>query len=270
MPELPEVEVARLGITPHILGKTIDRVVAHAANLRWPISPELITVLPGQIIQSVERRGKYLLLHSHVGGVLIHLGMTGYLRVVSIANVPEKHDHFDIVFEDGIVLRLNDVRRFGSVTWAGINPNTHKLLAELGPEPLTREFHATYLYQKSRGRKITIKQFLMDHKVVAGVGNIYANEVLFHARISPTTPAGLVSKVRCKELVAIIKSVLTTSIKIGGTMLDIRDGTEKIGYFHQELAVYRRDGQPCVVCSTPIQQVRVGQRSNYYCKTCQR
>ena len=270
MPELPEVEVTRVGISRHIGGNTIANIVAHSDNLRWPISPELSSILPGQTIQSVERRGKYLLLNCQAGGVLIHLGMTGYLRILSTAIAPGMHDHFDLVFHDGVVLRLNDVRRFGSMVWAGSDPQSHKLLADMGPEPLTSDFDGAYLYQKTRGRKITIKQFLMDHKVVAGIGNIYANEALFHAGIRPTTPAGKLSKARNIGLVTAIKSVLTTSIKVGGTMLDFRDGNEKTGYFHQQLAVYRRSGQPCVVCATPIQQNRVGQKSIYYCMTCQR
>jgi formamidopyrimidine-DNA glycosylase len=270
VPELPEVEIVRAGITRHISGNTIVQVLAHSVNLRWPISLELATILPGQIVLSVERRGKYLLLHCQTGVVLVHLGMTGYLRIVSAATVPDKHDHFDIVFHDGIVLRLNDVRRFGSVLWAGADPQKHELLAGMGPEPLTEVFDGTYLYLKSRGRKISIKQFIMDHKVVAGVGNIYANESLFHAGIRPSTPAGRLSKVRSQELVSSIKAVLNASIKVGGTMIDFRDGTEKLGYFHQELMVYKRGGQPCKVCATPIQLKRVGLRSNYYCKTCQR
>lgn len=269
MPELPEVEIARAGITKHISGNTITQVVAHSASLRWPISPELAKILPGQIVQAVERRGKYLLLQCPAGVVLIHLGMTGELRIVSADLAPGKHDHFDLIFHDGVVLRLNDVRRFGSVIWAGSEPHTHELLSEMGPEPLGEEFDGGFLYQKSRGRKITIKQFLMDHKVVAGIGNIYANESLFHAGIRPTTPAGRLSKVRSHKLVAAIKTVLTTSIEVGGTMLDFRDGTERYGYFHQELAVYRREGQPCTVCETEIQYERLGQKSIYYCKTCQ-
>lgn len=270
MPELPEVEIARAGITKHISGNTIAQVVAHSASLRWPISPELAKVLPGQTVQAVERRGKYLLLRCPDGVVLIHLGMTGQLRIVPAGLAPGKHDHFDLIFHDGVVLRLNDVRRFGSVVWAGSEPYTHELLSEMGPEPLGEEFDGGYLYQKSRGRKITIKQFLMDHKVVAGIGNIYANESLFHAGIQPTTPAGRLSKVRSHKLVAAIKTVLTTSIEVGGTMLDFRDGTERYGYYHQELAVYRREGQPCTVCETEIKYERLGQKSIYYCKTCQR
>lgn len=270
MPELPEVEVTRVGITPYISGNTVVNVLAHSSNLRWPISQELTTVLPGKTIQSVERRGKYLLLQCKVGVVLIHLGMTGYLRIVPAATVPEKHDHFDIIFHDGLVLRLNDVRRFGSVVWTGSEPLKHKLLVELGPEPLTAEFDGTYLYQKSRGRKIPVKQFIMDHKVVAGIGNIYANEALFHAGIRPSTRSGHLSKVRSLHLVQAIKTVLASSIEVGGTMLDFRDGTEQMGYFHQQLAVYNRGGLPCSKCAAPIQYNKLGQRSTYYCKTCQR
>lgn len=269
MPELPEVEVIRIGISSHITGNTVSGVKIYGASLRWPISPELVAILPGQTIQTVSRRGKYLLLNCQSGGMLIHLGMTGYLRILSNAIVPETHDHFDLLFQDGIILRLNDVRRLGSVLWAGSTPDTYKLLVDLGPEPLTDDFDGTYLYQKSRARKVTVKQFIMDPKVVAGVGNIYANEALFHAGIRPTTPAGRLSKARSLALVAAIKSVLTASIKAGGTMLDFRDGTEKLGYFHQKLVVYGRDGQPCTICNTPIQFNRIGKRSIYYCKTCQ-
>ncbi len=270
MPELPEVEVARLGIARHIAGNSVATVVVHSAHLRWPVSPELENVLPGQTVQSVERRGKYLLLHCQTGSVLLHLGMTGQLRIVSTATSPGKHDHFDIIFRNGVVLRLNDVRRFGSVLWAGAEPYTHVLLAELGPEPLTGAFDGNYLFQMSRGRKIAVKQFIMDHKVVAGIGNIYANEALFHAGIRPATQAGRLSKIRTQALAAAIKDVLTTAISVGGTMLDFRDGNEKLGYFHQELAVYRRAGQPCTVCAAPIQVKRLGQRSIYFCKSCQR
>lgn len=270
MPELPEIEIICAGITPHITGNTVANIIVHTANLRWPISPELSALLPGQTIQSIKRRGKYLLINFQIGSVLIHLGMTGHLRVLPTAALPGKHDHFELVFQNGIVLRLNDVRRFGSVLWAGPNPETHKLLVELGPEPLTDTFDGTYLYHKSRARKIMVKQFIMDHKVVAGIGNIYANEALFHAGIRPSTPAGRLSRARCQQLVQTIKAVLTTSIKVGGTMLDSRDGTERLGYFPQQLMVYNRGGKPCHTCGTTIQYKRLGQRSIYYCKKCQR
>lgn len=270
MPELPEVEVTRAGIAPHIVENIVASVSVHTTGLRWPISPELAVLLPGQKIHSVERRGKYLLLHCLAGTMLIHLGMTGYLRILPVGTSPGKHDHFDVIFNNGILLRLNDVRRFGSVVWAGSDPHSHCLLRELGPEPLTEDFDGPYLYKKGRSRKVTVKQFIMDHKMLAGVGNIYANEALFHAGIRPTTPIGRLSNARCVGLVASIKSVLTTSIKVGGTMLDFRDGNERYGYFLQELAVYKRNGEPCRVCATPILVKRLGQRSIYYCKTCQR
>lgn len=269
MPELPEVEVTRIGIIPHITGNTISAVKVYNRNLRWPITPELISLLPGQIIQNVERRGKHLLLHCQAGVLLIHLGMTGYMRIVNTAADSDPHDHFDLVFMNDITLRLNDVRRFSSVLWAGADPYVHKFLSGLGPEPLTNDFNGAYLYKKSRSSKVIIKQFIMDSKIVAGVGNIYANESLFHAGIRPTMPAERLSKTKSVNLAAAIKSVLTNAINHGGTMLDFRDGTEKRGYFHQELAVYRRNGKPCRVCDTLIQQTKVGRRSIYYCVTCQ-
>lgn len=270
VPELPEIERICAGITPHITGNTVAKIVVHTANLRWPISPELSCLLPGQTIQSIERRGKYILLNCQIGGVLIHLGMTGHLRILSKAALLGKHDHFDLVFQNGIVLRLNDVRRFGAVLWAGPNPKSHKLLVDLGLEPLTDTFDGTYLYHKSRARKITVKQFIMDHKVVVGIGNIYANEALFHAGIRPSTPVGRLSQSRCQQLVKAIKAVLTTSIKVGGTMYYSCDGIERQGYFSQHLMVYNREGEPCHACGSIVQYKRVGQRSIYYCNRCQR
>lgn len=270
MPELPEVEVSRVCIAPHVTGNTVAGVAVHRSKLRWTVSPELAALLPGQIIQSVERRGKYLLLRCPLGGVLIHLGMTGHLRILQAADDPGKHDHFDLSFENGIVLRLNDARCFGSVLWAGTDPSAHKLLAELGPEPLTDGFNGAYLYRKSRMRKRAVKQFIMDHRVVAGVGNIYANEALFHAGILPTTPSGQLSDSRCEQLAQAIKNELATAIEIGLAKPDVCAGTEKMGYFPRQWAVYKRAGLPCAVCAAPIQHTRSGQRSTYYCTTCQR
>lgn len=270
MPELPEVEIVRLGISPYISGNAVVSVTTHSTKLRWLISPEVFTELPGQSILSIERRGKYLLLHFSTGSMLIHLGMTGYLRIVPVGTDLGKHDHFEILFKNSIILRLNDVRKFGSVSWVGLNTQSHKHLQELGPEPLTESFNCTYLYNKSRSRKVTVVQFIMDHKVVAGIGNIYANEALFRAKIRPTMPADRLSIAHTVSLVAAIKSVLTASILVGGTMIDFRDGTEKYGHFLEKLAVYHRSGQPCVVCTTQIQQKRVARRSVFYCKECQR
>jgi len=270
MPELPEIEVILRGIAPYLVGNKITNLTIHTANLRWPISTELKELLPGQTVLSLERKGKYLVLSCPVGGVLFHLGMTGYLRIVPVDSVLGKHDHFDIVFQNGVVLRLNDVRRFGAVLWAGSEPLMHKLLAELGPEPLSEAFDKTYLYQMSRKRKMAVKQFIMNPKVVAGIGNIYANEILFHAGIQPTTPAGLLSLAQSHTLVHAIKIVLNTSIGVGGTMLDFRDGSEKLGYFPQQFAVYGRGSKPCLKCTDTIQYQRMGQRSIYFCPSCQK
>lgn len=269
MPELPEVEVTRIGISNYINSNTIKRIVAYSTNLRWPISPDIFSILPGETINSVERRGKYLLLKCQSGILLIHLGMTGQLRIVTTTCTPEKHDHLDIVFIDEVVLRLNDARRFGSVFWVDSNLE-HKFIEQMGPEPLSEEFDGNYLYQKSRGRKIIVKKFLLDQQVVAGIGNIYANEALFHAGIHPSIPAGRISKVRYKNLVVAIKLVLATSIKLGGTMIDFRDGTEKNGHFPQKFSVYNRSGRPCTICGTQIQYKRVMRRSIYFCKSCQK
>ena len=269
MPELPEIEVILQGLSPHLVGNTVTRLVVHTPLLRWPISTDLADLLPGQTILKLERRGKYLLMHCTLGTVLFHLGMTGYLRLLSSISSRGKHDHLDIHFHNRMVLRLNDVRRFGTVLWVGASPFTHPLLADLGPEPLTMEFNGEYLYEQSRQRKITVKLFIMDHKVLAGVGNIYANEALFYAGIRPNTAAGRISKARYERLASAIKMVFANSIDAGGTMLDYRDGTEKEGSFPQQFAVYGRTAEPCRHCSSPIQYKRLSQRSMYYCKVCQ-
>jgi len=270
VPELPEVEITRIAITPYIVGNVVAAVEVRGDRLRWPIPTELAELVPGQIIQWVERRGKYLLLHCPAGAVLIHLGMTGHLRILHDGSDPGKHDHFDLVFGNGIVLRLNDSRRFGAVLWAGPDPFGHKLLSELGPEPLSDNFDGPYLYRRSRMRKLTVKQFIMNHKVVAGIGNIYANEALFHAGILPATPAGQLSESHCEQLAQSIKNVLTVAVNIGLAMLDNSDGMQKLGYFPQQWAVYNRAGLPCPKCEAPIQHRRSGQRSTYYCAACQR
>ncbi len=271
MPELPEIEVILRGITPHIVGNKISNIAIHTANLRQPISTEIKELLPGQVVHSLERRGKYLVLNCPVGGVLLHLGMTGYLRIVPADAALSKHDHFEIIFQNKIVLRLTDIRRLGIVLWAGVEPYLHKLLAELGPEPLSEDFDGIYLFKKSRKRTVAIKHFIMDPMVVAGIGNIYANESLFHAGIHPATPTGILSHTRCDNLTRAIKIVLATAIKAGGTMLDFRDGTEKPGGFLQHLTVYGRESQPCLKCSTAsIQYQRISRRSVFFCASCQK
>ncbi len=271
MPELPEVETSRQGIEPYILGHTVTAVIVRNRHLRWPVSPGLKTELINQTITSVERRGKYLLLKTAVGTVIIHLGMSGSLRIVNHHNEPEKHDHVDIEFDNNKVLRLRDPRRFGAVLWTRKEPLQHKLICQLGPEPLTESFTGHYLYQASRRRKSSIKSFIMDSHIVVGVGNIYANEALFLAGINPKRQAGQVSKQRYDMLVQCIKQILALAIKQGGTTL--RDFTRedgKPGYFQQTLNVYGKANEPCPHCGTTLKHIRQQQRSTYYCPRCQR
>lgn len=270
MPELPEIEILCAGIKPYALGNVISKCAVYNNSLRWPISPELIGLLQGQTIKTISRRGKYLLFNCDTGCLLIHLGMTGTLRVLPHFTMPGKHDHFDIIFNNQITVRFNDVRRFGSVQWIGLNLQKHKLLSDLGPEPLTNNFNGLYFYTKSRTRKVIVKQFIMDHKIVAGIGNIYANEALFLAGIQPKIPVGQLSKNRCRRLVESIKSILSSSIIVGGTMLDFRDGNERVGAFTKHLRVYKRNGEPCHICGSAIKYERIGMRSIYYCENCQR
>ncbi len=271
MPELPEVETTRRGITPHLLNKTVTGVTIRQRKLRWPIPRTLDKQLPGQMIQSVQRRAKYILITTDAGTLILHLGMSGSLRILSHDTPAGKHDHVDIQLDDGRCLRLTDPRRFGAVLWTTQDPNAHELITHLGPEPLSEEFNTDYLFNKSRGRKVAIKQFIMDGKVVVGVGNIYANESLFMAGIHPHRPAGKVSKARYEKLVDSIKKVLSASIKMGGTTLrDFVGGDGKPGYFKQTLRVYDRTGETCHSCKTAIKEMRTGQRSTFYCPTCQR
>ncbi|ALP54673.1 hypothetical protein Tel_00395 [Candidatus Tenderia electrophaga] len=271
MPELPEVETTRSGIAPNVEGRAVAEVVLRRRKLRYPVPRALLVELPGQVIEQVERRAKYLLLRSAAGTVLIHLGMSGSLRLMAAATPAEKHDHIDIVLDNGQALRLRDPRRFGAVLWLSGDPLQHRLLASLGPEPLSEGFDADYLYQRSRRRKQAVKQFIMDSHTVVGVGNIYASEALFRAGIRPQLAAGRLSRLRCEALVAAIKAVLGLAIEQGGTTLrDFVDGGGKPGYFKQRLQVYGRVGEPCLQCEKPIKQLRQGQRASYYCPACQR
>ncbi len=269
MPELPEVEVSRMGITPHITGQKISKITIRNPNLRWPV-PREIQGATGYAVNSVERRAKYLLLHTDVGSIILHLGMSGNLRVVDSSVTVIKHDHVDIVFGNGKILRLNDPRRFGACLWQ--LPNTrHELLSKLGPEPLTDDFTVEHLYEKSRNKQVAVKNFIMDNHVVVGVGNIYANESLFKAGILPTRAAGKVSKKRYQALTQYIKETLQQAITQGGTTLkDFIQTDGKPGYFAQELSVYGRAGKACINCKTELTEVRIGQRSTVYCKQCQR
>lgn len=280
MPELPEVETTRRGIEPWVSGQTITRCTVRNANLRWPV--DLPDHLEGTIVPSVTRRGKYLILttrslvpqkaHESSGSIIIHLGMSGSLRVMTPGTTPLKHDHVDIEFANGRLLRLNDPRRFGCVLYhPGDDPETHPLLAGIGVEPLGNEFSGEYLFGQSRGRKLAVKNFIMDSRVVAGVGNIYAAEALFMAGIRPATAAGRIPLRAYNRLASSVVEVLARSVREGGTTLrDFvgSDGTP--GYFRQRLNVYGREGKPCRVCATVLKLKRIGQRSSVYCPQCQR
>ncbi|WP_286237093.1 bifunctional DNA-formamidopyrimidine glycosylase/DNA-(apurinic or apyrimidinic site) lyase [Neptuniibacter halophilus] len=270
MPELPEVETTCRGIRPHIDQRTLVALKVRNPNLRWPVPDFLAGQLAGKQIQGVDRRGKYILLQTDCGEVMLHLGMSGSLRIVDPEVPPQKHDHVDFCFDNGTVLRLTDPRRFGSVLWQPAGEH-HELLYHLGPEPLGDAFNADYLKQRCKGRKTAIKQVIMDSKVVVGVGNIYATEALFAAGIDPRRGAGNISLERLQRLVTEIKRVLAAAIEQGGTTLkDFVGGDGKPGYFKQKLSVYGRGGEPCVNCMAPLAEVRLGQRATVYCKHCQR
>lgn len=270
MPELPEVETTRRGIEPHLVGKRIAQVIVRDARLRWRVPANLPKRLSGQRIHSVTRRAKYLLLAAERGTVIVHLGMSGSLRVSDSSSTPGKHDHVEFVLENGDSLRLRDPRRFGAVLWTDADPQTHPLLANLGPEPLSEQLSGKYLYDISRRRTRPIRDFLLDGTVVAGIGNIYANEALFIAGIRPSRRAGQVRLDEYQRLVTAIKATLKRAIRAGGTTLrDFRSAEGKSGYFQLSLKVYGRQGEPCPTCTTPIRLHRLGQRSAFYCARCQ-
>ncbi|MGI2324662.1 MULTISPECIES: bifunctional DNA-formamidopyrimidine glycosylase/DNA-(apurinic or apyrimidinic site) lyase [unclassified Methylococcus] len=271
MPELPEVETTRRGIAPHIAGRRIVDVRVREARLRWPVPADLGETLTGRRLTDVRRRGKYLLLDFDEGTLIAHLGMSGSLRICKPGFPPRKHDHVDLVFEGDICLRYHDPRRFGCLLWTAEPPERHPLLAALGPEPLDKAFDGAHLHRLAAGRNTAVKSFIMDSRVVAGVGNIYANEALFRAGIHPARPAGKISLARYRNLGEHIAEVLATSIEQGGTTLrDFVNESGAPGYFKQVLRVYDRAGQPCRVCGEPIRCMRLGQRATYYCPRCQR
>lgn len=271
MPELPEVETTRRGIEPLVVDKVVERVLIHNASLRWPVPGELLRCLPRQRVRAVGRRSKYLLLDFDCGTLIIHLGMTGHLRCSDHSAPRRKHDHVEIVFTDGTALRYNDSRRFGAMLWTTQDPLQHERLATLGPEPFDAAFNASYLYRRSRNRKIAVKPFLMDAQVVVGVGNIYASEALYRAGIAPGRAAGSVSRAAYAKLVDAVRMILGEAIAAGGTTIrDFADSNGRPGYFKQELCVYGRSGEPCKTCQSRIQQTRLGQRSTYHCPRCQR
>ena len=269
MPELPEVETTRRGLLPHVTGRHVDHVVLRRPDLRWPIPPEVERLLPGQRIHDIRRRAKYLLLDTTAGSALLHLGMSGSLRVLAADTPPRAHDHVDIAL-GATVLRFNDPRRFGCLLWQAPG-ETHPLLAGLGPEPLSEAFDGDHLYRRSRGRSAPVKAFLMDQAVVVGVGNIYAAEALFQAGISPLRPAGRVSRERYRALADAVRTILAYAITRGGTTLrDFISPDGAPGYFEQELAVYGRGGAPCGRCGRPLRQAAIGQRASVWCSHCQR
>jgi formamidopyrimidine-DNA glycosylase len=271
LPELPEVETTRRGIEPHINNQTIKKIIIRQPKLRWPIPISLAKDLPGHPIFGVIRRGKYLLLRSKPGTVIIHLGMSGSLRVLKIPTPVGKHDHVDFELNNGDILRYTDPRRFGCILWEVNDPLQNPLLSKLGPEPLLEEFDSAYLHRLSRKRKAPIKTFIMDSHVVVGVGNIYANEALFMAGINPKRAAGGISQARYKKLVLAIKEVLAKAIQAGGTTLkDFTDSNGDPGYFKQSLQVYGRGRLPCNNCKKDLTEIRIGQRTTVYCSACQK
>ena len=283
MPELPEVETTLRGIAPALAGRTITDVVVRNPALRWPI-PDEVRGARGSQILACRRRAKYLLIElggagaqsggatgTAAGGLLMHLGMSGSLRICDGGDAPRKHDHYDLVLDDGSCLRFNDPRRFGALLWWEHPAEHHVLLRGLGPEPLSDDFTGTALWRRSRGRKVAVKNFIMDGRTVVGVGNIYASEALFMAGIHPSRPAGRIARIRYEALALAIRDVLTRAIRHGGTTLrDYLNSDSRPGYFAQELLVYEREGQPCFQCRTPIRRRVIGQRSSYYCHRCQR
>jgi formamidopyrimidine-DNA glycosylase len=270
MPELPEVETTLRGIEPHITHQKITAVTIRTKKLRWPIPSNLSRLLVSQEIESITRRAKYLLFHLQTGTLIIHLGMSGSLRITHASHVAEKHDHIDIQFNDRL-LRYRDPRKFGAVLWTQQDPYSHKLLASLGPEPLdNHDFTSDYLYTCSRKRQVSIKEFIMNARIVVGVGNIYATEALFESGIHPSRAAGRVSKLRYDKLVDSIQHVLSHAITLGGTTLkDFTREDGKPGYFKNELKIYGRSGQACTICNSLIKTIKIGQRSSAYCPQCQ-
>lgn len=270
MPELPEVETTRRALAPALTHARFKDVTVRHTRLRWPIPQRLAQELKGLTLESIERRAKYLLLHTQAGTLLIHLGMSGHLRLYQELPPPGKHDHVDFIF-DRICLRYTDPRRFGAILWIVDDVSQHPLLQRLGPEPLTKAFTAKYLWQTAQRHHVALKTFIMNNHIVVGVGNIYASEALFLAGIHPNRPANRLTEAEAQRLVDSIKQVLRKAIQAGGTTLkDFYSGTGTPGYFRHELLVYGREGEPCVQCQTALQKMVLGQRGTVYCPTCQR
>ena len=271
MPELPEVETTRRELEPRLVGRRVRRVLVREPRLRWPIPPELPERLEGHQITGLARRAKYLLASARDGTALIHLGMSGSLRVTTRDDPAGPHDHVDWWLDDGRCLRYRDPRRFGAMLWWEGPPAGHPLLSHLGPEPFSDAFHGTWLHERSRGRRAAVKSFLMDGRTVAGVGNIYANEALFEAGIHPGRPAGRISRERYDRLAGALRRILSRSIGVGGTSFRdyVRTGGEP-GGFQARLMAYDRAGEGCVRCGATLRGRTIGQRSTVWCPRCQR
>ncbi len=271
MPELPEVETTRRGIEPWLVGRRIERVLVRQPRLRWRVPASLAGKVTGTRVRTVERRAKYLLIGTDAGTLILHLGMSGSLRILDAATPPLAHDHVDLVLDSGRCLRFNDPRRFGCLLFTAADPARHRLLADLAVEPLSDAFTGEALWRRARGKRVSVKAFVMDSRTVAGVGNIYASEALFRAGIRPGLAAGRVSRARMDALVGAIRDVLTEAIGVGGTTLrDYVDASGMPGYFRQRLFVYERSGKACRRCGTAIRQFTQGARSTYWCPRCQR
>ena len=270
MPELPEVETTRRGIAPYLEGAVIEGLTVRNRQLRWPVPPDLESRLPGERIAAVKRRGKYLLLETDAGGLLVHLGMSGSLRILDRDHDPGPHDHFDLVTAAGRILRFRDPRRFGCLLWQGGDVSAHPLLQRLGVEPLSRAFDGDVLWRQGRGRRTAIKNIVMNSQVVVGVGNIYASEALHEAGIHPGRRGDRISRSRYATLAKAIRTILHEAIDRGGTTLrDFTRADGNPGYFSQRLKVYDRQGQPCYRCRRPVRRAITGQRATYYCPGCQ-
>ncbi len=270
MPELPEVETTRRGLEKPLRGRRVTRVIVREPRLRWRVPRALAKEMSGARIDAVERRAKYLLLRTPKGTAILHLGMSGSLRVIPAITPPAKHDHVDLVLDNGRCLRLRDPRRFGALLWTRDDPMQHVLLRHLGPEPLGRDFHATHLWAATRRRRVAMRDLLLNARIVSGIGNIYANEALFLAGVRPTRPAGRLNRVECERLVKSIRRILERAIRAGGTTLrDFSNADGQPGYFQQTLQVYGRSGEPCRRCGNSIKTARLGNRSAFYCPKCQ-
>ena len=271
MPELPEVETTRRGLLPHLVGRSIRDVVVRNANLRWPVPGDLARRLRGEKVLAIRRRGKYLLFDCRKGHLLVHLGMSGRLTLVPEDLPARIHDHIDVRLEGRQALRLTDPRRFGAMLWLSGPAECHALLKGLGLEPLEAAFTGEALHRKASGRHVAVKQFLMNARIVTGVGNIYASEALFHAGIHPSRSSGRISRPRWDRLAAAVRATLESALEAGGTTLrDFASADGRPGYFQHKFCVYGREGKPCRVCATPIRALRQGQRSTFYCPACQR